>query len=130
MRDLKSNISVVNSILPQSLTAAANGTGVDLQGADRSVVIFHAGATGGTTPSFTFAVQESDDNSTFADVAAADLQGTAPVVTTTNSGMTVVGYVGAKRYIRAIAKTVTGTSPTLLASACVVKSSLNLRGGV
>lgn len=130
MRDIKSNIDAVNSILPQSLTAAANGTGVDLQDCDRAMVVFHAGATGGTSPSFTFAVQESDDNSTFADVAAADLQGAAPVVTTTNAGITEVGYVGAKRYIRAIAKTVTGTSPTLLASAVVVKGDLKLKGAV
>lgn len=120
MRDMKSNIKVSNSILPQSLTAAANGTGVDLEGFGKAAVVFHAGATGGTSPSFTFAVQESADNSTFSDVAAAELQGAAPTVTTTNSGMTVVGYLGSKRYIRAIAKTVTGTSPTLLASACVV----------
>lgn len=120
MRDIKSNIKAVNSLYPQSLTAAANGTGVDLAGFQSAAVVFHAGATGGTTPSFTFAVQESDDNSTFTDVAAAQLQGTAPVVTTTNSGMTVVGYLGSKRYIRAIAKTVSGTSPTLLASASVV----------
>ena len=130
MRDLKSNITVGNSILPQSLTAAANGTGIDLQGTDRAAVVFHAGATGGTTPSFTFAVQESDDNSTYTDVAATDLQGTPPVVTTTNTGVTVIGYLGSKRYIRAIAKTVTGTSPTLLASASVIETSLNIRGGV
>lgn len=130
MRDIKSNIDAVNSILPQSLTAAANGTGVDLQDCDRAMVVFHAGAIGGTTPSFTFAVQESDDNSTFADAAAADLQGTAPVITTTNAGITEVGYIGAKRYIRAIAKTVTGTSPTLLASAVVVKGDLKLKGTV
>lgn len=126
MRDIKSNIKVFSGILPQSLTAAANGTGVDLQGYDKAAVVFHAGAIGGTTPSFTFAVQESDDNTTFTDVAAADLQGTAPVVTTTNAGVTVVGYLGSKRYIRPIAKTVTGTTPTLLASACVVASDAAL----
>lgn len=120
MRDLKSNIKGVTSLQPQSLTAATNGAGVDLKGFDSAAVHFHTGAVGGTTPSFTFAVQESDDNSTFTDVAAAQLKGTAPVVTTSNVGVTVVGYMGNKRYVRAIAKTVTGTSPTLLASASVV----------
>lgn len=126
MRDFESNIKVSNSILPQSLTAAANGTGVDIRGYNKAVVVFHAGAIGGTTPSFLFAVQESDDNSTFNDAAAADLQGTAPTVTTTNTGTTVVGYIGNKRYLRAIAKTVTGTSPTLLASACVVAGDASI----
>lgn|SRR5574341_135455 len=130
MHDLKSNILAVSSIAPQSLTAAANGAGVDLQGCDSAAVVFNAGAIGGTTPSFTFAVQESDDNAAFTDVAAGDLQGTAPVVTTTNAGTTIVGYLGAKRYIRAIAKTVTGTTPTLLAAAEVIKSRLAVRGGV
>lgn len=126
MRDLKSNINAIASILPQSLTAAINGTSVDLQGCDSAAVIFDAGAAGGTTPSFTFAVQESDDNSAFTDVAAAHLQGIPPVVTASNAGVTLVGYVGAKRYIRPIAKTVTGTSPTLLASASVIKGHLAL----
>lgn len=120
MRDLKSNIKPMTSIAPQSLTAAANGTGVDLKGYDSAAVVFNAGAIGGTTPSFTFAVQESDDNSTFTDVAAANLVGSAPVVTTNNAGVSWVGYAGNKRYIRAIAKTVSGTSPTLLATAVVV----------
>ena len=120
MRDLKSNIKGVTSLQPQSLTAAANGAGVDLAGFQSAAVHFHTGAVGGTTPSFTFAVQDSDDDSTYADVAAAKLQGLAPTVTTSNVGVTVVGYRGGKRYLRAIAKTVTGTSPTLLASASVV----------
>lgn len=120
MRDIKSNIKLVPSIAPQSLTAAANGAGVDVRGFDAAAVEFNAGATSGTTPSFIFAVQESDDNATFTDVAAANLQGVAPTVTTTNAGITTVGYIGTKRYIRAIAKTVTGTTPTLLASASVV----------
>ena len=128
MRDLKSNITSGVSLAPQSLTAAANGTGVDLQNSDSAVVEFNAGAIGGTTPSFTMAVQESDDNTTFTDVAAADLQGTAPVITTTNAGITMVGYLGSKRYIRAIAKTVTGTTPTLLASAAVLRSRLAIKG--
>lgn len=120
MSDIKSNIKVMPSIAPASLAAAANGSGVDLRGFGSACVEFNAGAIGGTTPSFTFEVQESDDNATFTAVAAAELQGSAPVVTTTNAGVTVVGYLGAKRYIRAVAKTVTGTSPTLLCAASVV----------
>lgn len=127
MRDIKSNIKVMPSLAPASLTAAANGDGIDLLGFDAACVEFNAGAIGGTTPSFTFEVQESDDNTTFTAVAAADLQGTAPVVTTTNAGVTVVGYLGAKRYIRAVAKTVSGTSPTLLCAASVVLGNPSLK---
>jgi hypothetical protein len=107
MRDLNSNIKAMPSLRPQSVTAAANGTGVDLAGFESAAVEFNAGAITGTTPSYLFAVQESDDNSTF-------------TVTATNAGITVVGYMGDKRYIRGIAKTVTGTTPTLLCSATVI----------
>jgi hypothetical protein len=119
MRDIKSNIKVAQSLVPLNRTAAGNGAGIDLQGFDSACIEFSAGAIGGTTPSFTFEVQESDDNTTFTAVADADLQGTEPVVTTAN-GVTVVGYIGAKRYIRAALKTVTGTSPTLDCAANVV----------
>lgn len=120
MRDIKSNIKAVSSLAPASLTAAANGSGVDRAGFESAAIKFNTGAIGGTTPSFTFAVQESSDNSSFTDVAAANLQGTPPTVTTNNAGAVVVGYLGSKRYIRAIAKTVAGTSPTLLAEATVI----------
>lgn len=120
MRDLKSNIKAVSSLAPASYTAASNGTGVDRSGFESAAVVFNTGVAGGTTPSFTFVVQESDDNSTFTDVAAANLQGTPPVVTASGAGAAVVGYLGSKRYIRAIAKTVSGTSPTLLAEATVL----------
>lgn len=120
MRDLKSNVKVVSSLAPVSLTAATNGTGVDRAGYESAAVQFNTGVAGGTTPSFTFAVQESDDNSTFTDVAAAQLQGTAPVVTASAAGASLIGYLGSKRYIRGIAKTVTGTTPTLLAEISVI----------
>lgn len=119
MRDLKSNIKRVPSLAPQSITAAANGSGVDLAGFHSAVVSFNCGAIGGTTPSYTFEVQESDDNTTFTAVADADLRGAEPVVTTTNAGIFAVGYIGRKRYVRGAAKTVTGTSPTLFCEASV-----------
>jgi hypothetical protein len=130
MRDLKSNINVVHSIRPQSLAAAVNGAGVDLRGCDGATVVFDTGAIGGTTPSFTFAVQESDDDIAYAPVAATDLQGAAPVVTESNAGVVATGYLGNKRYIRAAAPTVSGTSPTLLASAIVIRGHLALKGAV
>jgi len=120
MRDIKSNIKVVQSLVPISRTAAADGNGVDLAGFNAACVEFNAGAIGGTgSPTFTFEVQESDDNSTFTAVADTDLQGSEPVVTASDS-VTTVGYLGAKRYIRASLKTVAGTSPTLNCAANVI----------
>jgi hypothetical protein len=120
MRDLKSNIKRVSTLAPQSVTAAANGVGIDRAGFESAVVSFNCGAIGGTSPSFTLEVQESDDNTTFTAVADKDLQGAEPIVTATNVGALNVGYAGVKRYLRGVVKTVAGTSPTLLIEASVI----------
>ena len=125
-RDIKDNVDVIDSLLPASRTAAGNGAGVDLRGYSSAMVAFHAGVAGGTSPSFLFDIEDSDDDSTYASVAAALLQGTPPTITATKTaGYNVdrVGYIGTKRYIRAVVKTVTGTSPTLLCSAEVIRGA-------
>lgn len=105
MRDLKSNIGVVQSIAPAAITATASGAGIDLQGFNSACVVFHPGTiTDGThTPK----VQESDDDSTYTDVAAADLQGTLAALA--SDTIQRVGYKGTKRYIRAVS-TVAGAT--------------------
>lgn len=119
MRDLKSNIKLVQSLVPATRNAAANGTGVDLSGFNAASIVFSNGAIGGTSPSFTFEVQESDDNTTFTAVADKDIRGVEPVITAANQ-VSQVAYLGYKRYIRAVLKTVAGTSPTLDCAANVV----------
>lgn len=120
MRDLKSNIKPVLSLVPATRNAAANGTGIDLAGFNAASVVFANGAIGGTaSPTFTFEVQESDDNTTFTAVADKDLRGTEPVITAANQ-ISQVSYIGNKRYIRPVLKTVTGTSPTLDCAAHVI----------
>jgi hypothetical protein len=120
MRDLKSNIKPMQSLVPISRTAAANGAGVDVSGFNSAVVVFSSGAIGGTAaPTFTFEVQESTDNVSFTAVADADIRGVEPVVTAANQ-VSMVGYIGYKRYIRAVLKTVSGTTPTLDCSATVI----------
>lgn len=120
MRDLKSSIKPMLSLLPINRNAAANGTGVDTAGFNAACVVFASGAIGGTaSPAFTFEVQESSDNATFTAVADADLRGAEPVVTAANQ-VSTVSYLGYKRYIRAVLKTVSGTSPTLDCIATVI----------
>lgn len=121
-KDIYSNIGVAETLAPASRTASVNGTGVDLAGYESAAVVIERGAAGGTTPSFTFEVQESDDNATFTAVAGANLQGTEPVVTAAGAPV-MIGYLGAKRYIRAAITAASGTSPTLLCSAIVVRSN-------
>ena len=64
-----------------------------------------------TDGTHTFAVEESADNTTYTAVAAADLQGTEPVVddATDDDQIYELGYLGSKRYIR-VAVTVSGAT--------------------
>lgn len=103
--DMKQSNDIQNSLAPAARTASANGSGVDLSGFHSANIAFVVGTiTDGThTPS----VQESDDNSTFTNVAAADLNGTlAALASNTNQR---VGYRGTKRYVRAVS-TVSGAT--------------------
>lgn len=105
--DLNKEVATATSLAPAARTSTANGTGVDLQNYGSAMVVWNVGAiTDGThTPS----IQESDDNSTFTAVAAADLSGTAvALVASTNQE---IGYTGTKRYIRAVT-TITGSPST------------------
>lgn len=107
--------TVYNNILVQpSITVATrtngtvNGTAVDLwinttttawQNFGGAVVVVQTGTIGDGT--HTVEVQESDDNSTFS--AATELQGTEPVITSTNDNtLYEVGYHGTKRYVRVV----------------------------
>jgi len=116
MRDLKNVIDFANSLAPAARTATGTGTGVDLQGYNGAVVFFHVGTiTDGThTPK----LQESADNSTFTDVAAADLEGTlAALATSVNQE---AGYKGTKRYVRAVS-TVSGATTGGVYAASIVR---------
>lgn len=114
--DLRSNIDIAHSLAPAARTASANGAGVDLQGYESAVVVFYAGVvTDGThTPS----IEESDDNSTYTAVSAAQTQGTLAVLAANVPQR--VGYVGHKRYIRPVI-TAAGTTTGAVTSASVVR---------
>jgi hypothetical protein len=104
--DLKNQLDPVNSITPAArVNATTNGTGVDLQNSDGALIAFPTGVV--TDGTHTPKVQESDDNSTFTDVAAGDQGGTLVALTT--SSIQKVDYRGKKRYIRPV---VTGSGAT------------------
>src|SRR5690242_18880896 len=106
-RDVRLELDPKVSVAPQSV-GTVNGTGIDLSGAEAALIILNSGAA--TTPA-TVKVQESDDNSTWNDVADADLiglTGNTSGVAQTASTIAKVSYVGAKRYVRVI--TTAGTA--------------------
>ena len=140
MKDMSNTIATAVSIKNAVKTAAENGTGVDLQGYESATVLVDVGAEGDTLSSsvhFEVSLEESDDNSTFTDVAQASiidgtiasggiflkLDGTTGGDPDTTGGIFRVGYVGNKRYIRVVlAKTGTHSNGTPI-GAMVVRGS-------
>lgn len=86
------------------------GEKIDTKGYHSVIFVVLSGTiTDGTQ---TFKLTESDDNTTFTDVAAADLLGTAPVFALTDDDkVKTFGYIGKKRYLQ-LASTVSGSPGT------------------
>ena len=131
MKDLSNSISpAVSLAAATSGSGARTGTGVDLQGYESATVLVDVGAEGDTLSGsvhFEISLEESDDNSTFTDVAQSGivdgtitsggiflkLDGTTGGDPDTTGGIFRVGYVGGKRYIRVVlAKTGTHSNGT------------------
>ena len=111
-----------------------NGTGIDRKprggtGFDSCKVLINNGATSGSPTSFTNTckVQDSADNSTFADYTPPT--GSASAVNSTASSVTEfdVDLSMARRYVRVLETIafVGGTSPTLLANASLIAFGTN-----
>jgi hypothetical protein len=115
MRELSSHLKPNQSLAPAARTASANGTGVDHQGYSSQLYVFDVGTiTDGThTPK----LQESDDNSTFTDVAAADQVGTLAALA--SNVQQKAAYIGNKRYSRAVVTVAGATTGGVYSAACI-----------
>lgn len=108
--NLYDSVSVATTIVSVVLNDDTEGTGVgaDLAGYSTALAIVNVGISGDTlsgTVYHTIKLQESADNITFTDVAAADMEGANAVVIddAAEDPVTIVwGYKGSKRYIRVI----------------------------
>lgn len=122
VRDLKNNIDAVASLDPAvRATGTANGSSADLAGYGAAVALVNFGAyTNGThTPS----LEHSDDNSAFAAVAAAELDGSFTPISASAAGTTQrVGYRGSKRYLRVV-MTVAGGATGAASSAVILRGA-------
>jgi hypothetical protein len=107
-KDLKSETSLLTLLKAQSATATANGTGVDISSycGNILVILNAAAATAGINPTLDVKIQDSADNSSFADVSGYAFT----QVTTTDSlqGLSVDTRL-CRKYIRVVI-TIGGTS--------------------
>ncbi|SLN36625.1 hypothetical protein AQS8620_01306 [Aquimixticola soesokkakensis] len=122
MKDIYSNIGMVQSTVPAVLAATTTDTGIDLQGFNSALVIVTTGAIVGDGD-YTTKLQESDALAAdYTDVDAAYLLGSFPA-TLEAASIVKVGYVGNKRYIRTVTTKNGGTS--IAAAIVVVKGHPN-----
>lgn len=119
MKDTYSGLSAVASLAPAVVTATTKGSDVDLQGYGSALLVINTGAIAGDGV-YDIKLEESDTTTDgdFKDVAAKDLLGTLPESLAASSVYTQ-GYVGTKRYIRAVITKQSGTS--IAASAVIVR---------
>lgn len=119
MRDISNNIGPVQTLAPAVHAATLKGSAVDLAGFNSAAVVVNTGAIAGSGL-YAVSVQESDTTTDgdFADVAAADLVGTLPAELEAAS-VYKVGYIGLKRYVRAVITKTSGTS--IAAGVMVIK---------
>lgn len=102
-RDNNSNLDAQESLRPAVLSSDTDGETVDLRGSDSATIVVSIGAISGSVNGTTaLTLEESDDGTSFSDVADADILGEEP----TGTGITAntafqFGYIGDARYIRA-----------------------------
>jgi len=108
------SLSLLNLAATAAITATGNGTGVDLKDyVGTAAIILDSTVGTGTTPTSNTKIQDSDDNSTFADVSG------AAFAQVTNAGASqqriALNVDSVRRYIRVV-DTLTGTSPSFTRS--------------
>lgn len=124
MKDLKSRIDPKLALIPVVYSATKSDSAIiDLQGANSATLIINTGAIVGAGD-YTVSLRHGDASDLSGDAAAgaSDLIGSLPATLAENS-VYCVGYVGGKRYVRAVITKNSGTS--IAAGAVIVRGSLN-----
>ncbi|SRR5258708_29667519 len=122
MRDLADLIfhSLSLPVVARNANATVNGGAVDLSQFNRAECVVIPGTwTDGT---HTVKLQDSDDNSVWTDVLAVDLNKSSAFVPITSAPTAIVqkvGYIGIKRYLRAVVVS-TGVTTGAIVGALIV----------
>lgn len=111
MKSVYDAIKAAFTIRAVTATATATGTGVDTLGYNSAAVALEVGVVSGTSPTLDVKIQDSADNSTFADVTGLTF---TQVTATGNSQILRVDGLNTstrRRYLRAVG-TIAGTTPS------------------
>jgi len=96
-----------------AITTTTNGTGLDLNDYEGQVAFYLESSAGtGTSPTLDVKIQDSDDNTTFADVSSAAF---TQVTGAASVQKLVLNSNNVKRYVRCVS-TLTGTTPSFITS--------------
>jgi hypothetical protein len=128
-QNLGTHLQTIDLIPMASVTATANGTGVDVQQFVGSIAVMLAcKSTAGTTPTLDIKLQSSADNSTgWADISgAAFTQVTDAGTSAATLEKISVNVDACERYIRAV-KTIGGTSSPAFMTTCVATGVKQVR---
>jgi hypothetical protein len=117
--DYAGELSLVELLPAAARTASANGTGVDVSGYVGNIkVLLNIGTVTGTTPTLDVKIQDSADNSSWADVSGY----TIAQKTAAGSDSLSVDKRAVRKYIRAVA-TIGGTTPSFPCAILAVAQS-------
>lgn len=110
MKDTYHDTNVVASLVPAVQAATLKGSAVDTRGFGSALMAVTTGAVAGSGD-YSLTMQHSDTTTDgdFSNVAAADLLGVVPA-TLEDSKTYRQGYIGKKRYVRAVITKNSGTS--------------------
>jgi hypothetical protein len=115
MRDIISNVAIRSALAPAVHAAAVDGTAIDTLGFNSLGFVIQTGAVAGSGD-FGVKLQDSDNGTDFADVAADQVQGDVPA-TLAAASVYKLGYVGFKRHVRTAITKAGGTSIGLVVTA-------------
>ena len=121
-KDIHSSVDVVQSLVPGEYVSVRPGFGVDLKGYNGASATIVGGVVTGAAPVFSFRVQESDDDGTYGNVAAEDLQGSSKEPAIREDDQIVrIGYLGNRRFIRLALVAVGGTNASLIGAGLIMR---------
>ena len=130
MKDLFNSITLKRVISPVSVSdnTAQTGQAVDRKGFESVTYAIATGSLADADATFTVLLQESDDNSTYTDVADADLLGTEALAGfqyDDDGEVRKIGYIGAKRYTKLTITPANNASAAVISAVCILGHAAN-----